>query len=104
MSSSYTAGFVGAANCDIPCTPGHGEYSDWDDGTAGTSPIHVFFNCATRHNNTYFLWFGYENRNKYNVYVTKDSDNHITLPARAEVDEKPVRFYPGLHNYTMKIG
>lgn len=104
MSPWHATGFVGAANCDIPCAPGRGEYRDQDDGVAGTNPIHVFFNCATRDNNEYFLWFGYENTNKYNVYVTKDSDNQVTHPVRAEVDGKPVRFRPGRHNYTMKIG
>ena len=36
--------------------------------------------------------------------MTKAADNQVTHPAGAEIHGKPVRFRPGLHNYTMTIG
>lgn len=107
--------FVGEGHCSIPCTDNQGEHHEQGDNpdptdTASESlPLRPAFRCYTLDSdNTLTAWFGYDNRNPYNVYVAAGPENHVggeveeirTLAGSGEVTTK---FSSGIVQYAMSV-
>lgn len=119
-------------NCDIDCVTDQGKYQDSRDGNWGTEPVEPILSCLSRDTvgNTR-AWFGYNNKNRHNVYLIVGPDNRFTRPylelmpggesgfirkASTEGDPtdkfvplatqnygQPTKFEPGLHNKVFSI-
>ncbi|WP_040820589.1 hypothetical protein, partial [endosymbiont of Tevnia jerichonana] len=96
----------GLVTAPSPCVQDHGDYKDNEDGEGGTDPVTVRFHCVTHDSNSaLYAWFGYDNLNEHNVYLTLPADNEITTTAtEAVVENKPTRFRPGVHDNIVRVG
>ena len=98
-------GFVGPDHCTITCTHQHGDYRDFEDGPSDRLPVDTIFQCLTYEGDSYYAWFGYENQNLHNVYISLGADNVVTgIGPETVAEGQPERFRPGLHEYAMKLG
>lgn len=85
-------------NCNIDCFFVYVQYCDEFDGDWGKYFVILILNCL--YQNVYdevFVWFGYYNKNFYNVYLNVGVDNFF------------IRFYldivfGGLKGFVLKIG
>ncbi|KAK3101710.1 hypothetical protein FSP39_005732 [Pinctada imbricata] len=99
-----TPDFVGPGHCSIPCTYNQGSYGDRLDGSGGKEAIEPIFHCYTVNNNQYTAWFGYNNPNSHNVYITEEFENHIDVTGTTLSVIPPTMFEPGQVNYTTAVG
>ena len=94
--------FVGPGHCTIPCADGHGDYADKFDGTGETEAIDVVFRCYTEESDgNYTAWFGYNNTNDHNVYITSSYENYITKSSTTVYP--PTKFTQGWTAYALSV-
>ena len=78
--TSCDAAHVGD-NCDIDCVTAHGQYRDSRDGNWDAEPVEPILNCLSRDDDgSTRAWFGYNNKNPHNVYLSVGPDNRFTRP------------------------
>ena len=112
---SLPSDFVGEGHCSIPCINNQGEHRgqgdnpDPTDATSELLPLRPAFRCYTLDSDkTLTAWFGYDNRNPYNVYVAAGPENRVggeveeitTLAGSGEVTTK---FSSGVVPYAMSL-
>lgn len=94
--------FVGPGHCTIPCTNGQGEYADKNDGTGETEPIKPVFRCYTEESDgNYTAWFGYNNTNDHNVYLTSSYENYVSQSSSSVYP--PTKFTSGWTGYALSV-
>lgn len=59
----------------------HAQYRDKLDGDRGKYSVDPIVNCLYRDDEgEVFVWFGYNNRNPHNVYLSVGTDNFFSRP------------------------
>ena len=67
--------------CDIYCVTAHAQYRDKLDGDWGKYSVDPIINCVYRDGEgEMFAWFGYNNRNPHNVYLSVGPNNFFSRP------------------------
>ena len=80
-----------------------GEYGDSQDGPAGSFPVEPLFTCYTEETpGLYTVWFGYNNPNPHNVYISDEGENYVYSPQTSVMP--PTQFAPGKIPYAFSIG
>lgn len=72
------------------------------DGSGETEAIEVVFRCYTNDGDgSYTAWFGYNNANGHNVYVTDSNENYVSGGISSVVPS--TQFRPGMTEYGLSV-
>lgn len=68
-------------NCKIKCVKANADYRDVRDGLWDNKPIKPVLTCLYKlKSGAIYAWFGYENKNAHNVYISAGPDNRFSRP------------------------
>lgn len=107
--------YVGQGHCTIPCINNQGilrqqgDNPDPKDMSSERLPLRPAFRCYTKESDgAMTAWFGYDNRNMYNVYVAEGAENSIggrvvQVTTATGVGKVVTKFSSGLVEYAMSI-
>ncbi|KAL8620494.1 hypothetical protein ACOMHN_056886 [Nucella lapillus] len=108
--------YVGGGHCSIPCVENQGVHRqqgdnpDPSDTASQLLPLRPAFRCySLSGGGRVTAWFGHDNRNAFNVYVSAGSENRlggeveVVTTLKGSGTQPPSKFVPGLVHYAMSV-
>lgn len=97
--------YAGKDDCNIECN--HGGYADRYDGDNEhlSIPVIPMFNCyEVNADGRKTFWFGYNNTNKHNIYITSSHENFLSKDVFINTSPKVTMFKPGIIHTAFSAG